>query len=79
MYCLMYYNESGQRRGALIGFGTGVGVGIGWRDSHATSQFLKFSNQNFRGQTLPTLKDRFFEMTSNITKSGDATSTDKKD
>lgn len=62
----------------MIGFGTGVGVGIGWRDSHATSQFQKFSNQNFTGQTLPTLKDRFFEMTSNLSKTG-SISGDKKD
>mmetsp|Transcript_16138 Transcript_16138/g.24768 ORF Transcript_16138/g.24768 Transcript_16138/m.24768 type:complete len:121 (-) Transcript_16138:230-592(-) len=56
------------RRGrpVFIGFSSGVGVGIGWRDSHASSQFVKFSNQTFTGQTLPTLKDRFMQMTSDL-------------
>merc|ERR1712228_165160 len=58
-----------KRRSVMIGFGSGIGVGIGWRDSHATSQFMQFSNSNIlnSNKTLPSLKDRFYEMTSNLT------------
>ena len=45
-------------------------MGIGWRDSHAESEFRKFSNQTFTGQMLPTLKDRFLAKTSELTGKG---------
>lgn len=31
------------RRATFIGFSSGIGFGIGWRDSHATSVFLNYS------------------------------------
>eukprot|EP01084_Bolivina_argentea_P066699 121598_1 len=60
-----------RRRSVLIGFSSGIGVGIGWRDSHATSQFLKFSNANFSEirTSLPTLKDRFMDLTGSFSDS----------
>eukprot|EP01083_Nonionella_stella_P234712 826026_1 len=72
-----------RRRSILIGFSSGIGVGIGWRDSHATSQFLQFSNANlspsqWNSSAIPTIKDRFWKMTSKFTNSDDK-STEKNE
>merc|ERR1712129_647684 len=59
-----------KRRAVMVGFSSGIGVGVGWRDSHAASQFTRFSNLNFEGTTLPTLKDKLYGFTADLTGSG---------
>ena len=69
--------EIEKRRSVLIGFSSGIGVGIGWRDSYAASQFTQFSNSNFSGKTFPSLKDRMLQMKGDIMGDADKPSADK--
>lgn len=39
-------NFLGRRRALMASFGSGIGVGLGWRDSHATSVFKTLTNRN---------------------------------
>ena len=42
----------------MASFGSGIGVGIGWRDSHATSVFKTLTNNNHNNNSFENSANR---------------------